>query len=56
MNKFGWPQVAMIAIMAINLFNELERHGEPNNGFHNFWTMLIAAIIEFMILKAGGFF
>lgn len=56
MNRFGWPQVAMIAIIAINLFDELERHGEPKTGFHDFWTMLIGAVIEVLILKAGGFF
>jgi len=56
MNRFGWPQVAMIAVIAINLFDELERHGEPKTGFHDFWTMLIGAIIEVIILQSGRIF
>ena len=56
MSKIGWPQVAMIVFIAIGLYNELMRHGEPQTGTHNFWTYAIGAAIEIALLKAGGFF
>jgi len=56
MSSFGWPQIVMVGIITLNLYNELILHGEPETGFHNFWTMLFAVIVEVFILKAGGFF
>jgi hypothetical protein len=56
MQRIGWPQVIMIVIMGANVGISLAKHGEPHEGNYNFITALIAALLEYWILKAGGFF
>lgn len=56
MSKWGWPQIVMAALLALNLYNELLLHGQPETGKHNFWPMLVAVAVEIIILRAGGFF
>lgn len=49
------PQIIMIVLFTMSLTTSLFKHGE-NEGTYNFWTTLIGAIIEVLILKWGGFF
>lgn len=51
----GWPQIAMIALMAAGGTIYLVKHGEDKGTF-NFFTWLVAAALELWILIAGGFF
>ena len=55
-SKWGWPQIVIAALLALNLYNELLLHGQPETGKHNFWPMLFAVAFEIIVLKAGGFF
>lgn len=50
-----WPQVTMIALMAIALFGTFIQHGKQHPPY-NIWVTLFAVILEFVILYAGGFF
>lgn len=51
----GTPQIIMIVIMTMSLTISLLNHGY-DKGEHNFWAALIGTVIEFAILKWGGFF
>lgn len=52
----GTIQMVYLAIMLLNLGIHLAKHGEPRNENYNFWMCLIASVIEYAILKYGGFF
>ena len=56
MSTLRWPQVTMIVVISLGLYKELVLHGEQEKGKHNFWAYLFGAVIEIIILKAGGFF
>ncbi len=56
MPKIGWPQVTMMIIMGANVGISLAKHGEPREGNYNFIITMISALLEYWILKAGGFF
>lgn len=49
------PQAIIIILYAMSLGLSLAKHGE-SKGEYNFWHTLVSAIIEFLILKWGGFF
>lgn len=51
-----WPQLLYLGLIFLSLGLALGKHGEPQTGKHNFWAMSIGAIIQILILKAGGFF
>lgn len=51
----GTPQIIMIILMAVSTTISLVKHGE-DKGTYNFWAALIGTIMEFSILKWGGFF
>ena len=51
-----WPQIVMILLLGWNIIDEFRKHGTPKEGFHNFWTTLIATVISVLILWFGGFF
>ena len=53
---YGVPQVIMIVIMALTLILGIINHGEVKVQKENFWVTLISVIINYVILKAGGFF
>mgnify|MGYP003571558522 CR=1 FL=1 len=50
-----WPQIAMIIIMGGNIGIALIKDGEPKNERYSFIATVIAAVIEAIILGAGGF-
>jgi len=52
----AWPQIVYAGILFMNLGMSLVKHGEPREGKYNFLVTLVAALLEFWILKAGGFF
>lgn len=51
----GIPQIIMIVLMSMSVGMSLVKHGE-SRGNYSFWSTLIAAVIEVVILKCGGFF
>lgn len=51
----NWPQITLIIMFALGLGLKMAQHGLPQ-GDHNFWTTLVATVIQVGILYAGGFF
>lgn len=49
------PQIIMMIMMTMSVTISLVKHGE-DKGTYNFWYALIGTILEFSILKYGGFF
>lgn len=56
MKIIGWPQIIFAGFMFIDIGIALAKHGEPKEEKYNFFITLIAVLLEFLILKAGGFF
>ena len=52
--NFG--QIMIFLLMATNLLIGAYLHGKPKTGEHDFWTVLIANMIFFIVLYIGGFF
>ena len=51
----GVPQIIYLSLILLSLGIVISKHGEPQ-GNYNFWSTLISAIIQIIILKVGGFF
>jgi uncharacterized membrane protein YfbV (UPF0208 family) len=49
------PQVAMIALFALDLGISLAKHGETKTGKHSIWTSLFATALMALGLWWGGF-
>ncbi len=56
MKIIRWPQIVFAGLMFINLGIALVKHGEPKEEKYNFFITLISVLLDFWILKAGGFF
>lgn len=54
--KLGIPQFIVLAMMFIDIGVALVVDGKPRTGKHSFMTTLINAVIQILILYAGGFF
>lgn len=54
--KFGFWEIFMTAIYAINLGITLGKHGEQKITTYNFWTSLIGTLIGLACLYFGGFY
>lgn len=54
--KLQAPQPCWIVLMAISLICFLRDHGKPKTGHDNFWTALVAVVINASLLAWGGFF
>lgn len=53
----GTPQIIWFIIAIIDIIYTGIHHGErKTNDRYNFWTNLIAIIIEYFFFKWGGFF
>lgn len=50
----GWPQIIVIVLYVFSLGISLAKHGERRENY-NFWTTLIAVLIEVALLYWGGF-
>ena len=50
------PQIIMICLTMVFLLWNAYQHGKPRAGRGNFWYALGAAVIQFSLLLAGGFF
>ena len=50
------PQIIMIVLFTIGLWNSLIKHGNRKEGYENFWISLLSVAIQVLILKWGGFF
>jgi hypothetical protein len=51
----GWPQVTMIALLAMSVGISIAKHGESRPPF-SAWAAMINAGISSGLLYAGGFF
>ena len=51
----GWPQITLIALIALSLGVHLAKHGERRPDY-NIWYSLISASISCWLLYSGGFF
>ena len=51
-----WPQITLIALWSISMFQAIDKHGEPKEGKHNLFVSAIALVIAWFILYSGGFF
>ena len=49
------PQIIMIVMLAINLFDAMRHHGKPKEGNVSFWVTFLAACIDVALLWWGGF-
>lgn len=45
-----------LALVLMSLGITLARHGEPKEGYYNFWVDLIATIVSIGLLWIGGAF
>lgn len=52
----GIPQVVMIVLFALSLWQNLEKHGEQRSGSYDFGAALVAVATEIVLLYWGGFF
>lgn len=52
----GWPQITIIALLAIGFGINAAKDGEPRKGNYSIITSAIAVSLEAAILYAGGFF
>ncbi len=52
----AWPQIVYAGMLFMDLGMSLVKHAEPREGKYNFFVTLLAALLQFLILKAGGFF
>lgn len=52
----GAPQIIWFIIAIIDIVYTGIHNGERKEGEYNFWTNLIAIIIEYFFFKWGGFF
>lgn len=51
----GWPQITMIALLALGLGASIADHGKPRSA-QNAWVSLISTALMAGLLYAGGFF
>lgn len=49
-------RIALVVMYVLAVGIELGCHGQRKEGYHNFWTTLIGAGIQFALLIGGGFF
>lgn len=56
MKTWGWPQFIFMACYLISIGVNRAKHGEQREGKFNFFATVIGVVVEFLILKAGGFF
>ena len=54
--EMGIPQIAMIVLFALSLWQNFEKHGEPRGGSYDFGAALVAIALESGLLYWGGFF
>lgn len=52
----GWPQITWLILAGISFGLVWSKHGEPKEGNHNAFVSLIALLISYGLLRAGGFF
>ncbi|HSH24349.1 MAG TPA: hypothetical protein VLA13_02260 [Massilibacterium sp.] len=50
------PQIILILLNFISLGIAIAKHGEEKTGNENVWTNIIAIIVTYSLLFAGGFF
>lgn len=51
----GWPQIAVIALMATSFGISAAKHGDARTP-HNMWSAIISIAIWITLLHYGGFF
>lgn len=54
MFTLGWPQLILLALLAMEVGISLGKHGEPRPN-HNAWIAILGAAIVVSILAWGGF-
>lgn len=54
--NFHWPQLVLTAILLLGLGGSLYKHGETETKTESFTTTLVAQVVLFGLLYAGGFF
>lgn len=42
--------------LTLGLGVSLAKHGEPRSDHYNFWTYLISAVLQVLLLWGGGFY
>ena len=55
MDRWGWPQFLYAGILILGLILSAKDNGKPRSP-ESFGRSLFCAIIDVLILKAGGFF
>lgn len=50
----GVPQIIYLMLVACGLGVALCEHGKPRE--YNFWSQLLATVVEIILLWSGGFF
>lgn len=49
-------RIAFTAWLMLGLGIYLAKHGEPRDGYYNFWTGLISSVLQILLLWGGGFY
>lgn len=52
----GWPQITLIVLSCLSAGIVLSKHGQPRDDNYNFGITLLANVITYALLWAGGFF
>ena len=50
------PQIIFIVLSLLGLGIEMEKHGQPKTGYHNFFIIFFVTVLQYIILYWGGFF
>ena len=50
-----WPQVVMIAMYVLNIYDTAQHHGEPRRGTNNVLVALLGVALSVVVLYYGGF-
>jgi uncharacterized membrane protein YiaA len=50
------PQIIMIVLLSLGLFNSAMKHGQKEEKTENFFISLLSTVIYTAILLFGGFF
>lgn len=53
---WGWPQFVILGLQCMNIGMALIADGKPKEGTESFARTVIAAALNFIILRCGGFF
>jgi hypothetical protein len=50
------PQIIYLVLNIVGLLILIRKHGQPEEGKHNFWRSFVVAVLLNYLLYTGGFY